>query len=565
MRKNIFKILFMALPMVLGLASCSQSDNAVDTPTEIAEAPNVSGTWYATVESKGTVNGVDYDRVSQALVLNADGNGYGVTFYFKDGEETPVEVTGGEYFAPLTYTVGADKYIKLNFSGAYYEYTDYYSKWTLFYGGGAINCSAGDLAFQLLPATDEEKENVKMWDHQANGGDDTKSYNIEQESVTFGATESHWFTLSNIIDTYGPSGTSDWLTKTGNIDLVLRVTPAYLQSSNGSNAGDYYFVTCAVTPHNGSLWGPYKEDHFWAQIRIYGYWFKDLDLSVELVNEDGSSINGLSYYERPIPENKNNSKSYTNGKTISLSGTLSGGYQQNKKNKDKQGFHGEGSITCGATWSSSSNYTLDDIEFTLDSSSPTVKYHYSSSNVKLKDDWDKTYENFPTACHSEFTGRSLWVWKVGSVKDGDTKKFKIKASVNANYSSWYHWRAASEFDKNRKDYSTSFSREYTLGIPDRTPWGYIDLKNAMSSEMANVRFISTSNNQVVKQLTSSYSKDQVASAALSEGTYNVVFDQLDPNTNKVLSTWTIKNVKVHQGKDKASATLSLSTTSAVKN
>jgi len=145
-------------------------------------------------------------------VLNADGNGYGVTFYFKDGEESPVEVIGGEYLAPLTYTVGPDKYIKLTFDpNAYYEYADYYSKWTLFYGGGAINCSAGDLAFQLLPATDEEKENVKMWDHQANGGDDTKYYNIDRESVTFGATESHWFTLSNIIDTYGPSGTSDWL------------------------------------------------------------------------------------------------------------------------------------------------------------------------------------------------------------------------------------------------------------------------------------------------------------------------------------------------------------------
>lgn len=549
----------LALPMMLGLSSCSQSDNAVEPTTEIVEAPNVSGTWYATAESKGTIHGLAYDRVSQALVLNADGNGYGVTFYFKDGQEGPVEVIGGQDLAPLTYTVGTDKYIKLKFDPkAYYEYVEYYDKWTLYYGGGAINCTAGDQAFQLLPATDEEKDNIRIWDLQANGGDDKAYYNIDRESVTFGASESHWFTLNNKIDTYGPSGTEDWLNKTGNIDLVFRVTPAYLQSSNGSNAGDYYFVTCAVVPHNGLLWGPYKETHGWAQIRIYGYWFKELDLSVQLVNEDGSAINGLSYYERPIPENKNNSKSYTNGKTISLSGTLSGGYSQ------KQGANVTASMTCGATWSSSSSYTLDDIEFTLDTSSPTVKYHYYSNNVKLSDDWDDMNKNFPTASHTEFTGRSLWVWKVGSVKDNDTKKFKIKADVKATYSSWYHWRAAKEYDSNRKDYSTSFSREYTLGTPDRTPWGYVELKNAMSSEMANVKFISASNNQVVKQLTSSYSKDQVASAALIEGTYNVEFDQLDPNTNQKLSTWVINNVKVHQGKDKESATLSISTTSAVK-
>lgn len=558
MRKSLFRLLMLALPIGLWLTSCS-SDNSDIVPAPSGSTPNVGGIWYAEIDSKGMYNGLSYDRIGQSFTLNADGTGYCATFFFQNGLDEPIEVVGGMPFTSLNYNVGADNRININFSpSAFKSYVDFYSKWSLTYADGVINCSADDQLVQLKPATDDEKFNILGWCLAANGGDDTAMYNIDKLSVTYGNTETHSFTLNNKIDTYNPSGTSDWLNKSGSIDLVLRVTPAYLQSSNGANAGDYYFVTCAVTPHNGLLWGPYKENHAWSQIRIYGYWFKELDLDVELVNEDGSAISGLSYYERPIPENKNNSKSYTSGKTISLSGTLSGGYSE------KQGIHGEGSLTCGATWSSSSSYTLDDIEFNLDTSTPKVKYHYYSNNVTLKDDWDNMNSYFPTASHNEFTGRSLWVWKVASVKDGDTKKFKIKANVKATYSSWYSWRGAADFNSNRKDYSTRFDRAYTLDVPDRTPWGYIDLKNAMHSEMANVKFINVATHEVVKELSSSYSKDQIASAALREGTYDIEFDQLDPDTNNTLGSWIIKGVAVHQGRDKQSATISISTTSANK-
>ena len=143
----------------------------------------------------------------------------------------------------------------------------------------------------------------------------------------------------------------------------------------------------------------------------------------------------------------------------------------------------------------------------------------------------------------------------------------MKASVAAVYSSWYHWRGTATFDGNRKDYDNAkFETNFLLSQPDRTPWGYVALKNAMSSEMAHVKFFRSGeeSKDPVATVNGSFAKNQVAKTALPEGTYTVTFDQMNPDTNQVLSRWTIKNLKVHQGRDEVSATLDVSTVDAQK-
>ena len=84
--------------------------------------------------------------------------------------------------------------------------------------------------------------------------------------------------------------------------------------------------------------------------------------------------------------------------------------------------------------------------------------------------------------------------------------------------------------------------------------------------MAHVKFYKSGEESAepVATLTNSFSKDQVAKQGLAEGTYTVIYDFMDPNTNQVLSRWKMQNVKVHQGRDEASATTSVSTVNAVK-
>ena len=367
------------------------------------------------------------------------------------------------------------------------------------------------------------------------------------------------FTLNEYIDK-ATGSEPDYLCKSGSITVEFRIHPVYMQSANGDKAGDYYAVVANVTPHNQSMWGPYVGEHGWCRNRIYGFWFSEMNVETSLVNADGSSIPGLSYYDRPIPENKNSSKTYSNGKTISISGTISGGYGQAQK------LHGEGTFSLGGTWSSSTNYTLETINYSLDSSNPTVKYHYWSENVKLTDDWDdwgKINQNFPAPVRTEFSAHTAWIWHVPSaaVKDYDTKAFKLKTNINLTYGSWYHWRGAVEYDSNRKNHRVNIpEKSWLLEAPYRTPWGFIRLRNASNYEMAHVTFTRANYESGEPEiLTTSYGKGEEARIALPEGTYDVTWDFIDGDTNVKIASYIYRNVKVHQGRDEDSSTLRIST------
>lgn len=362
---------------------------------------------------------------------------------------------------------------------------------------------------------------------------------------------SYWFTLNNFIDKYNPSGTENWLCKSGSIEVEYRIYPIHIFESNGKDkAGDYYGVTCSVTPHNNSMWGPYTNTHFWSKIRIYGYWFKDLDIESTLLNADGSTIEGLEYELLPLPENVNDSRSYSNGKTFSINGSFSGG---------TSGGHAYavGQFALGGSWTSSTNYTLETISFTRDSSNPnTAKYRYYSTNVTLTDDWDNMDRYFPVACHSEFTGHTMWIWHVpyGQSADNAIKNFKLRSKITANYSSWYHWRSAIEYDSNRKDYKVNVPEEIMqVEAPGRTPFGMLSLRNVTSNKMAHVRFFNE-NGEEIEMLSDAYGTDQAALIALPVGTYSVTYDIVDGNNNTVLKRQKIENITLHQGKDKESAT-----------
>ncbi len=567
------KVLFLSwLGIVMMLIACQDEDNKLPK----VENSEVVGTWYTVCESAGTfpstftgVEGLPYSNIGYYYVLNSDKTGWCATLYFEDGVPEPIYIVGGRY-ASFTYYSLSDGTISIKFDEANASWAEFFKNWKVRYDDSHVFVNPDEQEIRLDRVDQNEKNMIESWVADYNGGsslsaEDNKTI-IENSGTPFSKT--YTFTLNNKIDQYNPSGTEDWLKRNGSIDLEFRVCPVYLQSSNGVNAGDYYVVKCDVTPHNNSLWAPYKENHFWSQIRIYGYWFKDLELNVSIVNEDGTPINSgyVTYFARPIPENANDSQSYTDGKTVSIGGTLSGGASQ------AQGLHAEGVFSIGASWTSSTSYELTTINSTLDSSLPDkVKYTYESKNVHLEDDWDKIDKNFPSACRTEFTGHSFWVWHIpydqtgnNGVKDGLNKKFRIKASVKAHYSSWYHWRSTSEFDGNRADYEVSFDTGdgFLLPMPNRVPWGFIALKNATKYEMAHVKIVSKTSGETSMTVPGSFSKDQVAKGALPEGNYTITYDLMNPNTNVVVSSWIIDNVTVHQGKDEESATVTYSTTDA---
>ncbi len=380
--------------------------------------------------------------------------------------------------------------------------------------------------------------------------------NIEQSGQRL--TYNYPFDLNAYIDKALWSD-PDYLAKSGSISVEYRIYPIYMLSANGNKAGDYYAVVSTVTPHNQSLWGPYVAAHGACRNRIYGFWFSDMDVTARLLNPDGTDIYGLEFFNRPLPENKNDSKSYSKGSTFSLTGSFNGGYSGGRG-------YAVGGIALGGTWTSTTNYTLETISYTLDSSLPIVKYHYWSENVKLTDDWDdwnKINQDYPAPVRSEFSSHTMWVWHIpyGIVKDYETRQFKLITQIRLHYSTWYHWRGALEYDSNKKDYEVRVPPfEWDVQNPDRIPWGFIRLRNATDHEMAHVSFYENGqeSGDPLIQLSTSYGKGEEARVGLPEGTYNVTWDIVDGNTGAILNSWIYRNVKVHQGYNDETSTIRIS-------
>ena len=185
MRKQIRLLLMLALPMLLGLASCAEHDNPVD-PNPLAK--QVSGLWWSLTEQEGTfsdaTDSYPYTRMGQAVCFYEDGTGYGVTFFFNDEQGDPIAIIGGEAMAPFTYTSTADGRLTLDFSDAYHEYADYFKQWTMTYADGTVNATDGKLTLTLEKPSDAMAETIRDWEYQFNGGATADNYNINDEDFT---------------------------------------------------------------------------------------------------------------------------------------------------------------------------------------------------------------------------------------------------------------------------------------------------------------------------------------------------------------------------------------------
>ena len=168
--------MLLALPMMLGLTSCAEYDNPVNSQTV-----QLSGLWWSLTDQEGTfsdaADSYPYTRMGQAICFNDDGTGYGVTFFFNDEQGDPIAIIGGEWMAPFTYTSTADGRLSLNFDKAYKEYADYFKQWTMTFANGAVTATNGKLTLKLEKPSDAIAAKIRDWDMQFNGGFEMESFN----------------------------------------------------------------------------------------------------------------------------------------------------------------------------------------------------------------------------------------------------------------------------------------------------------------------------------------------------------------------------------------------------
>lgn len=364
---------------------------------------------------------------------------------------------------------------------------------------------------------------------------------------------------------------ADFLFAFSSVSVRLSVMPIYMQSVNGASAGDYYAVRSDVIPHNDGMWRPQKKNHGAPQIRIYGYWFKEMTYAIALADDNGNfPLAGLHYIEGPLPKNQISSTDYSESFTASLNGSLKGGGSK-KAGSGEKGWSAEGSVGFSLGWSESVKYSLQNIAYSRNSSTSTVTYRWYSNNVELKDAWDDMNKYFKPDTHQEFDCENVWLWHVpygsNGVEDGSKTSFNIVVGLEPQYSVWHGWRGLIDDDDDRQDFSCGFkSATVKIDAPDRSTWGVISLKNASNSfTMRNIKIYKKGkeNKSPVATISNTYKPQEQAQTAVDEGTYTVTFEYINPDNNKVIKTGTLSNVTVSMGRTIESATTSLSTGEAI--
>lgn len=311
MRKQIRLLLMLALPMLLGLASCAEHDNPVD-PNPLAK--QVSGLWWSLADQEGTykdaTNSYPYTRMGQAICFNEDGTGYGITFFFNDDQGDPIAIIGGAGMCPFTYTSKADGRLSLDFSDAYYEYADYFKKWTMTYASEAVTSTNGKLTLTLEKPSDQMAETIRDWDQQFNGGaaiggtgfnpndedftfdnwrnepgiylyDGTGEYTITQKGHTckFSLVPLPWYEGTKLTNL--PDGFCDDITPQNGWELALNLcgnTEGSIKNNNFFALYNkylgilrfFYFMPEGFTSGNDHVWQVSMSDNL-AQHSLYGY------------------------------------------------------------------------------------------------------------------------------------------------------------------------------------------------------------------------------------------------------------------------------------------------------
>ena len=361
------------------------------------------------------------------------------------------------------------------------------------------------------------------------------------------------------------------LKASSSVDMGLRVYPLYKQSCHGDKSGDYYMVTAEITPYNQNMWKAYTTDlGVWDEMNVMGYWFHKMSTHIKLVDMDGNDIPGLDFNHAPLPENEKDSHQYSSGTSNTVGGSASAGFNGSAPT-------GSVGLSFSHTVNSSVSYSMDDITYNLDSSSPNreVSYMYESKGVQPEADSD-TDTYWPRNCRSQWTVRQAWVWFVprgqAGVDDNTNATFQILLSSRIDYRYfWWVWHPLSPNEAgDTYTYTPCIveNRAWVLQAPNRNSWGLIAIKSEYTDvRMANIKYYPTGEEDkdpvAVDNL--SYGNAETAFMGVKDNlTYTIIYETKDPNTGEHKDSWKFENVEVHQGKTKDDATTSLSTINATK-
>ena len=312
------------------------------------------------------------------------------------------------------------------------------------------------------------------------------------------------------------SSDPDIITRHSEIKVLITITPLFAYEENGSNAGDYYFVTISVLSQNEKLFGTYKQKHGGVWTIAHAFYSEDIHWTADICKRNGKKVADFMDKQRPSPASTSGSTTYTSSHTATLNVTGQGGASGGKPT---------GTLTVGGTfsWSNSESCPMSDTSIEMDTDGSKVQYHFLSHNFSHNDNARKAV---PALARTDQECISSWCWHVADVKDYGTDEFFFTFHLDPLYG--YMYRHTSWWGEGHDRHGIQLlpedKRDWTFAIkrPDRRRLGILDFKCTDNLYVSNVQVIDGAG-EVKASALSAYEQNVHLNFQLPVGNYKIEY------------------------------------------
>lgn len=338
------------------------------------------------------------------------------------------------------------------------------------------------------------------------------------------------------------SSDPDIISRHSEIKVLITITPLFAYEENGSDAGDYYFVTISVLSKNEKLFGTYKQKHGGVWTIAHAFYSEDIHWTADICMKNGKRVADFMYNHRPSPASTSGSTTYTSSHSTTLNVTGQGGASGGKPS---------GTLTVGGTfsWSNSESRPMSDMSIEMDTDGSRVQYHFLSHNFSHNDNARKAV---PALARTDQECISSWCWHLKDVKDYDTEEFYFVFHLDPLYG--YMYRHTSWWGEGHDSHGVQLlpedKRDWTFPIkrPDRRRLGILDFKCTDSLYVSEVKVINGAG-EVKASALSAYEQNVHLNFQLPVGNYKIEYYAKNGNSGSGKGKkYRIGNLKVSTAK-----------------
>lgn len=368
-----------------------------------------------------------------------------------------------------------------------------------------------------------------------------------------------------VCDLKGFLYTDEYIYAETSVEVTNFIYSFYVFEAN-KNPGEYYIIRSEATAYNTPGWQPFDHNHAGVVTKGAGYFMSEYDVTSQVTDDKKKNLSSsdIEIFITPTPGTTEGSKTVSVGSKVGVSGSLCASAET------------LGSVGFSAERDESESMTLKDVSIALETkpSNGMVKYKYTVENVTSRD-WSSTkaMENdVPKLARSNFSAKSMWCWRIKpseatGLKDNSDIAFLLKNDVKYVYDCMIESNFSMFYTRHHK--WTFTDATYTaLPHPSRVPFGLIEITNLHPIPIAHIRLWKQGGTIDPKNpdlsIENGIGADKSLKFPLGVGTYTMEYDQLDPSTNQVQSSWRITDIVIKNGADETKSTTTVTTTSATQ-